>query len=100
SVRMVLRAVERQRVVTRRPRRYDVEVPLDLRPIERVHAPTIPEFDARWGSRLRPVVITGAIDGWPALQGWTLDHLRAVHGDRLVGVRLSPIDARQRHTGD
>ena len=57
-------------------------------------------FHARWGSPLRPVVVTGAIDDWPALRRWTPSYLREVHGDRPIDVRLSRLDAPQRHDGD
>jgi len=37
-----------------------------------------------------PVVITGAIDGWPARARWSLERLREEHGDWVVPVSVFP----------
>lgn len=53
----------------------------------------------------RPVVLTGIVDHWPALEKWTLDYLEATVGNAVVelqGARDSASDyelAKDRHRG-
>lgn len=49
----------------------------------------------------RPVVLSGEMDGWPALETWTSDYLASMVGDREVEVqagRESDIDFERRKT--
>jgi len=43
-------------------------------------------FEREYLSPLRPVVIAGGFDGWPAREKWTLEFFRAQHGSRTVLV--------------
>lgn len=45
------------------------------------------EFESRYERHRIPVVIQGAIDHWPALGKWSLDHFRRHYGDRRVRCR-------------
>lgn len=54
-------------------------------PIPRLRRPTTKEFGRFVRQRL-PVIIEGALDGWPALSTWTFDRLRSL-GDG-VEVRV------------
>lgn len=61
--------------------------PACLGPVERIHRPTVEEFRARFMIPRRPVVLTGIIDDWPALQRWTADYLDVTLGERLIKVQ-------------
>ncbi|MDQ3742110.1 MAG: cupin-like domain-containing protein [Actinomycetota bacterium] len=50
------------------------------------------EFFADYYGRNRPVILTGLMDGWPALRKWTLGHLREAYGDRTVNVQVDRRD--------
>lgn len=52
--------------------------------IERVARPSYQRFRAEYLDRNRPVVITGALDDWPALRTWSFEHLASVIGDQRV----------------
>lgn len=67
-------------------------------PIERAVAPSAAEFRARFQRPRRPVVITSAIDHWPALS-WSLEGLARRYPDRIVPVRVAS-DPSQRFQGD
>ncbi|MBO9498947.1 MAG: cupin-like domain-containing protein [Novosphingobium sp.] len=60
-------------------------------------------FFTEFYSANRPVVLTGLVDHWPALEKWTLDYLEATVGDAVVelqGERDSAADyelAKDRH---
>jgi len=58
----------------------------DLPQIERIDAPSVGEFEARYVRRSRPVILRGAIDEWPALRRWSAQELKARFGDREVPV--------------
>jgi hypothetical protein len=45
------------------------------------------EFLERYYSTNRPVILTGKLDGWPALTAWTPDYLKAKLGDREVELQ-------------
>ncbi|HEX2084530.1 MAG TPA: cupin-like domain-containing protein [Solirubrobacteraceae bacterium] len=49
-------------------------------------------FFAEYYARNRPVVLTGLMRDWPALERWTLDHLRDAYGDRTVSVQVDRRD--------
>ena len=63
------------------------EAPGCIGALERVHRPSPEEFRERFIVPRRPVIVTGALDGWPALRRWTADHLSATLGDRRIKVQ-------------
>src|SRR3546814_21114230 len=36
----------------------------------------------------QPVILTGAIDAWPARRRWSLDFFRGLYGERMVTCRV------------
>jgi hypothetical protein len=52
--------------------------------VPRVERPSRQEFEERFLFPQRPVIISGAMDGWPALERWTNDYLRQKVGARIV----------------
>ncbi|MGZ3449978.1 MAG: cupin-like domain-containing protein [Polyangiales bacterium] len=67
--------------------------------IERQSAPSAETFRTRYERPRRPVVITGAIDHWPALHRWSLARIAAEYGERSVIVRIADHPS-QRFAGD
>lgn len=61
-------------------------------PIQRVHASDMsPErFEREFVARNVPVVITHALDAWPAFHTWTFDTIRERYGDLPVTLSLTP----------
>ncbi len=55
--------------------------------IERIAAPPFEEFVARYISRNRPVIITGAMEEWLPYQIWSLEHFVSLHGDDTVEIQ-------------
>lgn len=62
--------------------------------VERRHRPSRGEFLDGYYSTNRPVIITGMMDDWPALQKWSLDDFAERFGDREVEVSFG------RHAGE
>jgi hypothetical protein len=56
--------------------------------IERRHKLSRDEFLHEYYSTNRPVVITGMMDDWPALQRWNLDYFARTFGDRVVEIQM------------
>lgn len=54
--------------------------------IERRYPLTMRDFQREYVDRLRPVVMTHAIDEWPALRKWTPEWFRTAMGDKRVSV--------------
>ncbi|KAM9294406.1 bifunctional peptidase and (3S)-lysyl hydroxylase JMJD7 [Gastrophryne carolinensis] len=52
--------------------------------------PTPLQFHRDWLNPNRPCVIRNAFNHWPALQKWTLDHLRSCIGSKSVSVAVTP----------
>ncbi len=52
--------------------------------IERRAALSSEEFLERYYATNRPVILTGEMAGWPALERWTPDYLARAVGDRIV----------------
>lgn len=69
----ILRTVERQRTLAP-----------GAESIPRVRAPSSAEFLRHFYAASRPVVIEGAIDGWPAMRRWTPDYLAERVGDAEI----------------
>ncbi|HVY49470.1 MAG TPA: cupin-like domain-containing protein [Minicystis sp.] len=57
-----------------------------LEPILRVRAPSVADFSRRFFVPRRPVVVEGALEGWPALATWSGPALASRFGDRRVSV--------------
>jgi hypothetical protein len=64
-----------------------------------VDRPARAHFERDFEHRRTPVVVTGALDGRPALSTWSLQHFEAV-GDLPVQVRISKRGERQLFAGD
>jgi hypothetical protein len=58
--------------------------------IERVNCPTIDDFQANFVARKHPVVICGAMEGWPEYRRWTPEHLVSLLGSTPVTIARSP----------
>jgi len=56
-------------------------------PIERVDRPSYDDFRRHYLEPRRPVVITSAMDHWPAMRRWSFDHV----GKALAGRKVSPV---------
>ncbi|MBB5017230.1 hypothetical protein HNQ59_000492 [Chitinivorax tropicus] len=56
--------------------------------IPRRHRLSRDEFYDQYFFTNRPVVITGMMDDWPALQKWNFDFFRQHYGDRQVEVQM------------
>jgi hypothetical protein len=61
----------------------------DVRPVERITSLSRDEFRAHYLAASRPVVVTGGVRQWPAVQQWTLESLVERLGERPVIVGLS-----------
>jgi hypothetical protein len=55
-----------------------------MTPVDRIVPPSVEEFEARYISRSRPVILRGAISDWPAITLWSRDYFMARFGDRQV----------------
>jgi hypothetical protein len=58
--------------------------------VERLYRPTLEQFEERYLAPGKPVVLTGAMDDWPALHAWTRPYLACRAGKRQVVVRSAP----------
>ena len=56
--------------------------------VPRVHRPSSQEFLDRFYSTGRPVLVTGGLDHWPALQKWNDDYFIQGWGERQVEVQF------------
>ena len=54
-----------------------------------LHKPTSARFLREAVCRYHPVLITGLIDDWPALQKWDKDYLIGATGDRKLNINLT-----------
>lgn len=52
--------------------------------IERVHDISVEELRREFADRSRPVVISGAIEHWPARKKWNLDYFADRYGDKVL----------------
>jgi lysine-specific demethylase 8 len=59
-----------------------------LRPLERLEAHRLGDLRGEFLARLQPVIVTGGISDWPAVNCWTDSYLRAAAG-RIV-LRVKP----------
>ena len=58
--------------------------------IERRPALSRDAFLAEYYTANRPLILTGLLDGWPALRAWELDEFSRRLGDRPLAVRVEP----------
>ncbi|KAL4234432.1 Lysine-specific demethylase 8 [Mactra antiquata] len=67
------------------------------RSIKRINCPSLETFSRDYFSSNTPVVITNAMEGWPAMNDrkWTLDYIKHVAGCRTV-----PIEIGSKYTDD
>jgi hypothetical protein len=76
--------------VRRDPGGASSEVPFPVQgKVGRIEDPPSAVFFKRYVQANRPVVISGAMEGWPALDRWSWDYLAAVAGDRSGEVIVS-----------
>lgn len=64
---------------------------LDLQPVERIRRPSMERFLRDYMQKGVPVIITGGMDGWPAMneRAWAnLDYLKSIAGPRTVPVEV------------
>jgi Cupin-like domain len=62
--------------------------------VPRVERPSRQEFEERFLFPQRPVIISGAMEGWPALERWTNDYLTEKVGARTVHPKKHKAHAR------
>ncbi|XP_063072971.1 lysine-specific demethylase 8 [Engraulis encrasicolus] len=65
--------------------------------VPRIHCPSLEHFRTEFLDTLRPVVLEGVVDHWPAFKErpWSVDYLRAVAGCRTV-----PVEVGSRYTDE
>ena len=74
--------------------------------VPRVERPSRREFEERFLFPQRPVIISGAMEGWPARERWTNDYLTEKVGARTVRpqegppIPLRPEEGAHRHAAD
>ncbi|KAK7471744.1 hypothetical protein BaRGS_00035626 [Batillaria attramentaria] len=62
----------------------------DIPRCERISLPSRHKFFNEYLARSRPVIITDAMDNWPAMSKWTTEFLRDRYGDKNVHIKLTP----------
>ncbi|QIS21226.1 cupin-like domain-containing protein [Nocardia terpenica] len=68
----------------------DVIVKYDA--IDRVHNPSPEEFKRDYVDKRRPVIITGLMDSWPAMERWGFDYFKKFFGDLDVHANVQNLD--------
>uniref|UniRef100_A0A1A7XD97 Lysine-specific demethylase 8 n=1 Tax=Iconisemion striatum TaxID=60296 RepID=A0A1A7XD97_9TELE len=65
--------------------------------VERIKCPSLESFNTNYLLPLKPVILEGIIDHWPALNNhpWSLEYLRSVAGCRTV-----PVEVGSRYTDE
>ncbi len=84
--------VGKQLYVTGRKREWLLETldslaALEPRPVERCKTPSLARFCQEYYSRNRPVILTDAIEAWPARGKWTPAYLRETFGTLTVQIQ-------------
>lgn len=64
--------------------------------IPRISPPTVDEFYSDYVNRGRPVVVTGSMDGWPALSRWSASEYLTRAGSSIVPVEAFDPNGRSR----
>ena len=81
--------------------RQETEVTSQFPQVDRRNGLSLREFRKEYLYARRPVVITDAIDSWPARDRWTLDYFKSQYSDtsitvcRLGGERYRPDDTEK-----
>jgi cupin-like protein len=60
-------------------------------PVPRVPCPDPDDFARQFVDTCQPVVVSGAVEGWPAMHRWTPGWLSEQFGDRVVPVSCGPV---------
>jgi hypothetical protein len=68
--------------------------------IERVHSPSVEEFNNLYANQGKPVLITGVVSNWKAYGLWNPAYFKSVCGDRQVGVRRFTNGAYNKSTAE
>eukprot|EP01127_Copromyxa_protea_P015747 TRINITY_DN4581_c0_g1_i1.p1 TRINITY_DN4581_c0_g1~~TRINITY_DN4581_c0_g1_i1.p1 ORF type:complete len:670 (-),score=122.34 TRINITY_DN4581_c0_g1_i1:13-2022(-) len=58
--------------------------------IPRVHCPSLSHFHLNFVLTNRPVVLTGMVDQWPAMEKWDQDYVKDKTQDFIVSLKTSP----------
>jgi len=76
----------------------EVSMPSILHPIQRLQAPPLPDFQKYMDVTAKPVILTGTMRHWPALESWMS---KAYWLDNTFdGKRLVPIEVGRSYTDD
>src|SRR5277367_4198440 len=76
----------------------EVSIPSILHPIQRLQAPPLPDFQKYMDVTAKPVILTGTMRHWPALDSWMS---KAYWLDNTFdGKRLVPIEVGRSYTDD
>ena len=76
----------------------EVSMPSILHPIQRLQAPPLPDFQKYMDVTAKPVILTGTMRHWPALDSWMS---KAYWLDNTFdGKRLVPIEVGRSYTDD
>ncbi|MFT7835797.1 cupin-like domain-containing protein [Saccharothrix sp. BKS2] len=70
------------------------DITLKIESIDRVHRPDPEDFKREYVDKRRPVVITGMMDHWPAMERWDLDYFRKFFGDLDVQANIQDLDSK------
>ena len=68
--------------------------------LDSINNPTPEEFRKATNNYKKPILITGAIDKWPALEKWTVDYFEKVYGNEEFNVFKSPKGEKHFTTAD
>lgn len=63
---------------------FNEELPLQ---VDRVHAPSIDEFNRLYAEPGKPVLITGVVSEWDACSLWNSQYFKSIAGERSVPVK-------------
>lgn len=89
--------VKAKRVKTELPRRPHDPVIKDELAVPRIKCPSLESFKSNYLLPLKPVILEGTINHWPALTDhpWSIEYLRGVAGCRTV-----PVEVGSRYTDE
>lgn len=62
----------------------DENLPLQ---VERVHAPSVEEFNRLYAEQGKPVLMTGLVSEWAACSNWNTDYFKSIAGERPVPIK-------------
>lgn len=76
------------------PPTFFADVDLKIDAIDRVHNPDPEEFTREYVRKRRPAIITGLMDGWPAMERWDFDYFRKFFGDLDIHANIQNLDSK------